>query len=156
MLSKNELVSKLNQIVESAKLSKNVKLEFDNLLNELTTRKTREIKHPDYYDDEKQCLMRYCKYHNQYEVENNMIAKKNYCKVASFISNQRRAEIKKLENSLLDLIQTNADADEISALAETIKTKKALMHNSSTYDYDKDYQYYAENCKQRNKSDDKE
>lgn len=156
MLSKSELVSKLNQIVESAKLSKNVKLEFDNLLNELTTRKTREIKHPDYYDDEKQSLMRYCKYHNRYEVENNMIAKKSYCKVASFISNQRRAEIKKLENSLLDLIQTNADASEIAKLAEIIKEKKQNMHNSETYDYERDYQYYAENCKQRNKSDDKE
>ena len=156
MLSKNELVEKLNAIVESAKLSKTVKSEFDSLLQELTTRKAREIKHADYFDEKEQCIMRFCKYHQKYERESDMIAKKSYCKVASFISNQRRAEVKKLENSLLDLIQTNADASEISALAETIKEKKQNMHNPETYNYESDYQFYADNCRQRKSADDKE
>lgn len=157
MLSKNELVGKLNQIVESAKLSKNVKLEFDNLLNELTTRKTREIKHPDYYDDEKKNLMRYCKYHQRYERDDEMIAKKSYCRSASFISNHRRNEIKHLENELLSSIQTNADASEIAKLADVIKEKKQNMHAPETYDYERDNQYYLENCRQRKKKqDDKE
>ena len=147
MLSKNELVSKLNQIVDNAKLSKSAKSEFDALFAELTTRKAREVKHADYYDDEKKCLMRFCKYHQRYEIENDMINKKSYCKVASFISNQRRAEVKKLENNLLSLIQNNAETSEISALADEIKLKKSQMHDSSTYDYDRDYQFYAENCK---------
>jgi hypothetical protein len=156
MLSKSELVSKLNSIVESAKLSKSAKSEFDNLLQELTTRKAREVKHADYYSDENQCLMRFCKYHQRFERDDEMIAKKSYCRAASFISNQRRSEVKRLENDLLNLIQTNADASEISKLADIIKEKKALMHDSTTYDYEKDKIYYLENCKQRNKSDDKE
>lgn len=157
MLSKNELVSKLNQIVESAKLSKSAKLEFDNLLQELTTRKAREVKHADYYSDENQCIMRFCKYHQKYERDDEMIAKKSYCRAASFISNQRRNEIKRLENKLLSLIQTSADASEIAKLADVIKEKKQNMHAPETYDYERDNQYYAENCKQRKSSaDDKE
>jgi len=156
MLSKSELVSKLNSIVESAKLSKSAKSEFDALLTELTQRKAREVKHADYFDEKENCLMRYCKYHNRYEIESDMIAKKSYCKVASFISNQRRAEVKRLENELLSLIQTSADASEISNLADIIKEKKEKMHDSATYDYERDYQYYAENCKQRKSSNDKE
>lgn len=157
MLSKVELVEKLNQIVDSAKLSKAVKSEFDELLKELTTRKAREVKHADYYDEKENCVMRFCKYHNRYERESDMIAKKSYCKVASFISNQRRNEVKKLENELLSLIETNAETEKISELANIIKEKKANMHNSETYDYDRDYTYYNENCKQRqSKSDDKE
>jgi len=157
MLSKSELVSKLNQIVESAKLSKNAKSEFDELLKELSTRKSREVKHASYYDEKEQSLMIFCKYHNRYEKECDMVAKKSYCKVASFISNQRRNEVKKLENELLSLIANNANSDDISKLANDIKEKKALMHDASTYDYDRDYQFYAENCKQRqSKSDDKE
>lgn len=156
MLSKSELVSKLNQIVESAKLSKSAKSEFDNLLQELTTRKAREVKHADYYSDENQCVMRFCKYHQRYERDDEMIAKKSYCRAASFISNQRRNEVKKLENELLSLIQTSANASEISNLADVIKEKKEKMHDSATYDYERDNQYYRENCKQRNKSDDKE
>lgn len=157
MLSKVELVEKLNQIVESAKLSKSAKSEFDNLLQELTQRKAREIKNPDFYSDENQCVMRFCKYHQRYEKETDMIAKKSYCKVASFISNQRRAEVKRLENELLSLIQTSADASEISKLADIIKDKKEKMHDPATYDYDRDYQFYAENCKTRKSSaDDKE
>lgn len=157
MLSKVELVEKLNQIVESAKLSKSAKSEFDELLKELTTRKAREVKHADYFDEKENCVMRFCKYHNRYERESDMIAKKSYCKVASFISNQRRNEVKKLENELLNLIETNADSEKISELANIIKEKKANMHNSETYDYDRDYAFYSKNCKQRqNKSDDKE
>lgn len=157
MLSKVELIEKLNNIVDNAKLSKSAKSEFDELLKELTTRKAREVKHADYFDENEQCLMRFCKYHQRYERENDMIAKKSYCKVASFISNQRRNEVKKLENELLSLIETNAETEKISELANIIKEKKANMHNSETYDYDRDYQFYAENCKQRqSKSDDKE
>lgn len=157
MLSKSELIEKLNSIVESAKLSKSAKSEFDNLLQELTTRKAREIKNPDYYSDENQCVMRFCKYHNRYEKDSDMIAKKSYCKVASFISNQRRSEVKKLENELLSLIQSSADSSEIAKLADVIKEKKEKMHDPETYDYDKDYQFYAENCRQRKSSaDDKE
>lgn len=156
MLSKSELVSKLNQIVESAKLSKNAKSEFDELLKELSTRKAREVKHQDYFDEKEQCLMRYCKYHQRYERESDMINKKSYCKVASFISNQRRNEVKKLENELLSLIETNAKTEKISELANIIKEKKANMHAPETYDYEKDYQFYAENCKTRKSSDDKE
>lgn len=156
MLSKNELVEKLNAIVESAKLSKTVKSEFDALLTELTTRKNREVKHADYFDENQNCVMRYCKYHQRFERDDEMIAKKSYCRVASFISNQRRNEVKKLENELLSLISSNADNEKISALAEIIKNKKASMHAPETYDYEKDKIYYLENCKQRNKSDDKE
>ena len=157
MLSKSELVSKLNQIVESAKLSKSANSEFDNLLQELTTRKAREVKHADYYSDENQCVMRFCKYHQRYERDDEMIAKKSYCRAASFISNQRRNEVKKLENELLSLIQTSANASEISNLADVIKEKKEKMHAPETYDYDRDYQFYAENCKTRKSSaDDKE
>lgn len=156
MLSKIELIEKLNSIVDNAKLSKSAKSEFDELLKELTTRKAREVKHADYYSDENQCVMRFCKYHQRYEVENDMIAKKSYCKACNFISNQRRAEVKRLENELLRLIQTSADNEKISELANVIKDKKENMHNSETYDYERDYQYYRENCKQRNKSDDKE
>lgn len=157
MLSKVELIEKLNNIVDNAKLSKSAKSEFDELLKELTTRKAREIKHADYFDEKENCVMRFCKYHNRYERESDMIAKKSYCKVASFISNQRRNEVKKLENELLSLIETNADSEKISELANIIKEKKANMHNSETYDYEKDYAYYSENCKQRqSKSDDKE
>ena len=156
MLSKSELVSKLNQIVESAKLSKNAKSEFDELLKELSTRKAREVKHQDYFDEKEQCLMRYCKYHQRFERDDEMINKKSYCKAASFISNQRRNEVKKLENELLNLIQTNADSEKISDLASIIKDKKEKMHDASTYDYDKDKIYYAEQCRQRKSSDDKE
>lgn len=156
MLSKVELVEKLNQIVESAKLSKSARSEFDELLKELTTRKAREVKHQDYFDEKEQCLMRFCKYHQRFERDDEMIAKKNYCRVASFISNQRRNEVKKLENELLSLIETNAETEKISELANIIKEKKANMHNSETYDYDRDKIYYQENCKQRNKTDDKE
>lgn len=156
MLSKVELVEKLNQIVESAKLSKSARSEFDSLLQELTTRKAREIKHADYFDEKENCVMRFCKYHNHYERDDEMIAKKSYCRVASFISNQRRNEVKKLENELLSLIETNAETEKISELANIIKEKKANMHNSETYDYEKDKIYYQENCKQRNKADDKE
>lgn len=154
MLSKVELVEKLNQIIESAKLSKSAKSEFDELLKELSTRKAREVKHQDYYDEKEQCLMRYCKYHQKYERDDEMINKKSYCKAASFISNQRRNEVKRLENELLSLIQTNAETSEISKLADIIKEKKTLMHDASTYDYDKDKLYYAEQCKQRKSSSD--
>lgn len=159
MLSKVELVEKLNQIVEGAKLSKSARSEFDSLLQELTTRKTREIKHADYFDEKENCVMRFCKYHNRYERESDMITKKSYCKVASFISNQRRNGVKKLENELLSLIANNANSDEIANLANDIKEKKEKMHAPETYDYDRDYAYYNENCKQRqrqSKSDDKE
>ena len=156
MLSKVELVEKLNQIVESAKLSKSAKSEFDELLKELTTRKAREVKHADYFDEKENCVMRFCKYHNRYERDDEMIAKKSYCRVASFISNQRRAEVKKLENELLSLIETNAETEKISELANIIKEKKANMHAPETYNYEKDRIYYQENCKQRSKSDDKE
>jgi len=157
MLSKVELVEKLNQIVESAKLSKSAKSEFDELLKELSTRKSREVKHQDYFDEKENCVMRFCKYHQRFERDDEMIAKKNYCRVASFISNQRRNEVKKLENELLSLIETNAETEKISELANIIKEKKANMHNSETYDYEKDKIYYQENCKQRqSKSDDKE
>ena len=155
MLSKVELIEKLNNIVDNAKLSKSAKSEFDELLKELTTRK--EIKHANYYDEKEQCLMRFCKYHNRYERDDEMIAKKSYCRVASFISNQRRNAVKKLENELLSLIETNAETEKISELANIIKEKKANMHNSETYDYEKDKIYYQENCKQRqSKSNDKE
>lgn len=157
MLSKVELVEKLNQIVDNAKLSKSAKSEFDELLKELTTRKAREVKHQDYFDEKENCVMRFCKYHNRYERESDMINKKSYCKVASFISNQRRNEVKKLENELLNLIETNAETEKISELANIIKEKKANMHAPETYDYERDYQFYAKNCKQRqSKSDDKE
>ena len=156
MLSKVELVEKLNQIVESAKLSKSAKSEFDSLLQELTTRKAREVKHADYFDEKENCVMRFCKYHQRFERDDEMIAKKNYCRVASFISNQRRNEIKRLENELLSLIEINAETEKISELANIIKEKKANMHAPETYDYEKDKIYYQENCKQRNKTDDKE
>lgn len=156
MLSKNELIEKLNSIVDNAKLSKSAKSEFDALLQELTTRKAREVKHQDYYDDEKQCLMRFCKYHQRFERDDEMIAKKSYCRAASFISNQRRNEVKKLENELLSLIQTNANNEKISELANIIKEKKQNMHNSETYDYERDNIYYRENCKIREKKNDKE
>ncbi len=157
MLSKVELVEKLNQIVESAKLSKSAKSEFDELLKELSTRKSREVKHQDYFDEKENCVMRFCRYHNRYERDDEMIAKKSYCRVASFISNQRRNEVKKLENELLSLIETNAETEKISELANIIKEKKANMHAPETYDYEKDKIYYQENCKQRqSKSDDKE
>lgn len=157
MLSKVELIEKLNNIVDNAKLSKSAKSEFDSLLQELTTRKSREIKHADYFDEKENCVMRFCKYHQRYEKECDMIAKKSYCKVASFISNQRRSEVKKLENELLSLIADNAETEKISELANIIKEKKANMHAPETYDYERDYAYYNENCKQRqSKSDDKE
>lgn len=156
MLSKVELVEKLNQIVESAKLSKSARSEFDSLLQELTTRKAREIKHADYFDEKENCVMRFCKYHNRYERDDEMIAKKSYCRVTSFISNQRRNEIKRLENELLSLIETNAETEKISELANIIKEKKQNMHAPETYDYEKDKIYYQENCKQRNKANDKE
>ena len=157
MLSKVELVEKLNQIVESAKLSKSARNEFDSLLQELTTRKAREIKHADYFDEKEQCLMRFCKYHQRFERDDEMIAKKHYCRVASFISNQRRNEVKKLENELLSLIETNAETEKINELANIIKEKKANIHAPETYDYEKDKIYYQENCKQRqSKSNDKE
>lgn len=156
MLSKVELIEKLNNIVDNAKLSKSAKSEFDELLKELSTRKSREVKHQDYFDEKEQCLMRFCKYHQRFERDDEMIAKKNYCRVASFISNQRRNEIKRLENELLSLIQTNAETEKISELANIIKEKKEKMHDSATYDYEKDKIYYQENCKQRNKADDKE
>lgn len=154
MLSKVELIEKLNNIVDNAKLSKSAKSEFDELLKELTTRK---VKHADYFDEKENCVMRFCKYHARYERDDEMIAKKNYCRVASFISNQRRNEVKKLENELLSLIETNAETEKISELANIIKEKKANMHAPETYDYEKDKIYYQENCKQRqSKSDDKE
>ncbi len=156
MLNKSELVEKLNAIVESAKLSKTVKSEFDALLTELTQRKSREIKNPDIFDEKTQTLMRFCKYHQRYEKDSDMIAKKSYCKVASFISNNRRNEVKRLENELLNLISLNADNEKISELANIIKEKKALMHAPETYDYEKDYQFYTDNCKQRKSSDAKE
>lgn len=157
MLSKSELVSKLNSIVDNAKLSKSAKSEFDELLKELTTRKAREVKHADYYSDENQCVMRYCKYHCKFEREDEMIAKKSYCRAASFISNQRRNEVKRLENELLNLISQNADSEKISELADVIKEKKQNMHAPETYDYERDNQYYLENCKIREKKqDDKE
>lgn len=157
MLSKSELVSKLNSIVDNAKLSKSAKSEFDELLKELTTRKAREVKHADYYDEKQNCVMRYCKYHQRFERDDEMIAKKSYCRAASFISNQRRAIVKKLENELLSLIQNNADSEKISELANVIKEKKEKMHDSATYDYERDNEYYRENCKQRKSSaDDKE
>lgn len=156
MLSKVGLVEKLNKIVESAKLSKSARSEFDELLKELSTRKSREVKHQDYFDEKENCVMRFCKYHNRYERDDEMIAKKSYCRVASFISNQRRNEVKKLENELLSLIGTNAETEKISELANIIKEKKANMHAPETYDYEKDKIYYQENCKQRNKTDDKE
>lgn len=157
MLSKVELIEKLNNIVDNAKLSKSAKSEFDELLKELSTRKTREVKHADYFDEKENCVMRFCKYHNRYERESDMIAKKSYCKVASFISNQRRNEVKKLENELLSLIANNANSDEIAKLANDIKEKKEKMHAPETYDYERDYAFYSENCKQRqSKSDDKE
>lgn len=157
MLSKVELIEKLNNIVDNAKLSKSAKSEFDELLKELTTRKAREVKHADYFDEKENCVMRFCKYHQRFERDDEMIAKKSYCKAASFISNQRRNEIKRLENELLSLIETNAETEKISDLASVIKNKKEKMHDANTYDYDKDKIYYQENCKQRqSKSDDKE
>lgn len=156
MLSKVKLIEKLNNIVESAKLSKSAKSEFDNLLQELTAKKAREVKNPDIFDEKTQTLMRFCKYHQRYEIDSDMIAKKSYCKVASFISNQRRNEVKRLENELLNLIQTNADNEKISELANIIKEKKEKMHAPETYDYEKDKIYYQENCKARSKADDKE
>nr|DAS91476.1 MAG TPA: hypothetical protein [Caudoviricetes sp.] len=157
MLSKSELVSKLNSIVESAKLSKSAKSEFDELLQELTQRKAREVKHADYFDEKENCVMRYCKYHCKFEREDEMIAKKSYCRAASFISNQRRNEVKRLEDELLNLISQNADSEKISELANVIREKKEKMHDSATYDYERDNQYYRENCKIREKKqDDKE
>lgn len=157
MLSKVELIEKLNNIVDNAKLSKSAKSEFDELLKELSTRKSREVKHQDYFDEKENCVMRFCKYHNRYERDDEMIAKKSYCRAASFISNQRRNKIKRLENELLSLIANNANSDDISKLANDIKDKKANMHAPETYDYEKDKIYYQENCKQRqSKSDDKE
>lgn len=153
MLSKVELIERLNGIVDNAKLSKSAKSEFDELLKEFTTRKA---KHADYFDEDEQCLMRFCKYHQRFERDEEMIAKKNYCRAASFISTQRRNKVKKLENELLSLIETNAETEKISELANIIKEKKANMHAPETYDYEKDKIYYQENCKQRNKTNNKE
>lgn len=88
----------------------------------------------------------YCRFHGQYEPQENMVMSKDkskgYCKASISLWNKTNSEIKKLNDSVSDLM-ADGNFDEAQAKAIEAKDLKAKFNLPEFYDYDRDWAKFS-------------
>lgn len=84
----------------------------------------------------------YCRFHGQYEPQENMVMSKDkskgYCKASISLWNKTNSDIKKINNSVSDLM-AEGNFEEAQAKAIEAKELKATFNSPEFYDYDRDW-----------------
>lgn len=136
------VISKVEQFCSDNKISVNKTNELLHLISSLLAPKTggSTTQHPSYVEDN--ITYHYCRFHQQYEAEADMVMtqgkSKGYCKASISIWNKRNSAIKAKEAMIATLI-INSDIDSAKAISIELQDLKANLNEPSTYDYDSDW-----------------
>jgi hypothetical protein len=84
----------------------------------------------------------YCRYHQQYEAEGNMVMSqgksKGYCKASISVWNKANSDIKKFDSDAVKAM-ASGDFDKAQEIALKCKDLRDSFNNPSFYDYNRDW-----------------
>jgi hypothetical protein len=88
----------------------------------------------------------YCRFHQEYEVESNMVMSsgksKGYCKASISIWNKRNSALKKKEAEISELVMLG-DFEQARECGEELQTMKTNLNNPSAYDIVSDWSTFS-------------
>ena len=84
----------------------------------------------------------YCRFHQEYEAENNMVMSsgksKGYCKASISIWNKQNARIKKIEAEISELVMLG-DFEQAQECSIELKEAKEGLNKPTSYDLESDW-----------------
>lgn len=146
-MTKLELFENVTQevtmLLEGTKVSKAVREELQSILDKyLAPKNGGGSQNPSYTNEEG--TWHYCRFHQQYELEKDMVMSKGkskgYCKASISKWNKTNAKIKKLESEITGLV---IKGEECTGLAVEVQELKANLNDPSFYDYDTDWENFT-------------
>ena len=136
------LQSEVTELLDSSKVSATFKSALMQLLEAnlapkvgggVATNPPREIDGVMHY---------YCRYHQQYEAEGQMVMSqgksKGYCKASISVWNKANSDIKKLDSDAVKAM-ASGDFDKAQEIALKCKELRESFNSPSFYDYNRDW-----------------
>ncbi len=139
----NEVVSKVQEFCESNKMKAQTTTALMELVSSLLApKKGGATSQNASYTDANGTVMHYCRFHQQFEPESDMVLSqgknKGYCKASISIWNKRNSAIKAKEASIAQFIIAS-DIEAAKSASIELQDMKANLNEPSTYDYDSDW-----------------
>jgi len=146
-MTKSELWLEVTKVLTTHKAKQEIISELELLL----APKVGGISmNPPKLDDDGNEVEAWCRWHNRYEIIENMVLSnnkaKNYCKASSKEWNRRQKEIKTLNEKSV-ILMSAGDFDEAQKTAIKSVELKALLNDIPSYDFDLDWSAYNANNK---------
>jgi len=147
MTKLDQIKMELNKIFEANKVSKKAKEAILKIVETNLAKGQRRELHPpkiidgiNYY---------YCRFHQRYEPENQMVMSKGkskgYCKASISKWNKMNRKIKELNNLAINILSDSQDEKAITKaqeIAKEVQELKAKLNDPSSYNYEEDWKVF--------------
>lgn len=136
--------AEVTTLLEGAKVSKKFSEELMNLLEAKLAPKSGggSMLNPPKLNEDGTIIEAYCRFHERYEVVENMVISngksKGYCKASISLWNKTNSEIKKLNSESVDFM-ANGDFEQAQEVAKKAKELKDTFNEPKFYDFDRDW-----------------
>ena len=136
--------AEVTTLLESSKVSKKFSEELMKLLEAKIAPKSGggSMLNPPKLSEDGTILEAYCRFHERYEVVENMVISnsksKGYCKASISLWNKTNSDIKKLNSEASDFM-ADGDFDQAQKVAKKAKELKETFNDPKFYDFDRDW-----------------
>lgn len=137
-MTKTQTWEAVSALLVEAKASKKLQAELEAIL----APKSSGSVNPPKLDKDGNIVEAYCRFHQRYEVVDNMVMSggksKGYCKASISLWNKTNANIKRLNEQAVTAMG-EGNMEEAQSLAKEATTLKTNLNAPETYDYDRDW-----------------
>lgn len=141
----NNVTEALEALFGSTKIAKGVQYKLLDIIDENLKPKVSSSKYPPKLDKDGNIIEAWCRFHQQYEVAEDMVMSKGkskgYCRASISLWNSTSKNIRDLEGSLGALIKERK-FDEVAKISEQAEELKAKLNDPSSFDYDRDWKSF--------------
>ena len=135
--------NQVNELLMASKVSKKFSEELLSILElNLAPKSGGSSINPPKLDEDGNIVEAWCRFHQRYEIVENMVISKGkskgYCKASISLWNKTMATIKKLDSEAVDAM-ANGDFDKAQEIAMKSKELKDNFNKPEFYDYDRDW-----------------
>ena len=138
----SSVVTQVEKFCVANKVAKTTAAGLIDLLNSLLAPKSGggTVQNPSYTKDG--ITYHFCRFHQQYEAEQNMVMTNNkskgYCKASISVWNKRNSAIKQKEAAIANSI-ISEDFDTAKSYSLELQDLRAQLNDPTTYDFDNDW-----------------
>jgi len=137
-------VEQIEALLENSKTSKTFREELLLIIeNNIAPKKSGgSVAFPPKLNEDGEIIEAYCRFHQRYEVVENMVMSngksKGYCKASISLWNKTNSNIKKLDAQAVNYM-TDGDFENAQKIAQESKELKTKLNAPDFYDYERDW-----------------